>query len=91
MEWKVAEAKQRLSELLRTAAHEPQTIVSRSRAVAVVVDVGTFEQFKAWQSGQQGKTVAEAFAELRAVAGPGAALGVPRRHNRRDTFRTVRR
>ena len=39
MAWKVAEAKQRLSEVLRCAAREPQTIYSRSRPVAVVVAV----------------------------------------------------
>lgn len=89
--WNVAEAKQRLSELLRAAAREPQTILSRSRPVAVVVDAETFEEFRAWQASRRARTLAEAFEELRSVAGPtGSVLSLPRRRNRKDGFRGAR-
>jgi len=91
MKWSVAQAKQRLSELLRTSAKEPQTILSRSRAVAVVVNVESFEQFQAWQSARRARTVAEAFDELRTLAASADyAVKVPRRRNRRNAFSRVR-
>ncbi len=86
MQWSVAEAKQRLSELLRSAAKEPQTIFSRSRPVGVVVDPEVFEGFKAWQAARA-RTLAEAFDELRSLASTtGYLLPVPRRSNRKNAF-----
>lgn len=87
MVWQVAEAKQRLSEVLRSAAQEPQTIYSRSRPVAVVVAGETFEEFRAWQAERKARTVGAAFAELRSLAkGSGYVLVVPRRKDRRNAF-----
>ena len=87
MVWRVAEAKQRLSEVLRSAADEPQTIYSRSRLIAVVVAGATFEEFKAWQAERRARTVGAAFAELRSLAADsGYVLAVPRRKNRRNSF-----
>jgi prevent-host-death family protein len=90
--WNVAEAKQRLSELLRSAAKEPQTILSRARPVAVVVDPARFEEFKAWQSARRARTVAEAFEELRSLAASvDYELPLPERRNRRNAFAGARR
>lgn len=90
--WSVAEAKQRLSALLRTAAKEPQTILSRSRPVAVVVDAETFEQFKAWQAARRAPTLAEAFDELRSLAASeDYVLPRPKRRDRRNAFVGARR
>ena len=87
VKWSVAEAKQRLSELLRTAAEEPQTILSRSRPVAAVVDMKTFEEFKAWREGRLSRTIADAFGELRSLSEPtGYRLRLPGRKNRRSGF-----
>lgn len=92
MKWNVAEAKQRLSELLRSAAKEPQTILSRSRPVAVVVDAEAFEQFKAWQAARRARTLAETFDELRSLAASeGYVLPLPERRNRRNAFAWSRR
>lgn len=71
MKWNVATAKQRFSEVVRAAAEEPQPVYSRSRLVAVVVDAASFEAFRAWQARRQERTVAEAFAELRALCEEG--------------------
>lgn len=90
--WSVAQAKQRLSELLRTAAKEPQTISSRSRPVAVVVGAATFEEFKAWQAGRRAPTLAEAFDELRSLAASeDYALPLPERKDRKNPFARGRR
>jgi len=87
MAWSVAEAKQRLSELLRSAAKEPQTIENRSQPVAVVVALDAFREFAAWRAQRRARSVGEAFAELRSLAaGSGYRLVLPRRRDRRDGF-----
>jgi prevent-host-death family protein len=87
MAWSVAEAKQRLSELLRNAAKEPQTIENRSRPVAVVVAAEAFQEFETWRVQRKARSVGEAFAELRSLtAGTGYELDLPRRKDRRDGF-----
>jgi prevent-host-death family protein len=92
MAWSVTEAKQRFSELLRSATKEPQTIMSRSRPVAVVVAVDTFEEFEAWRARRKARSVGEAFAELGSLtAGSGYRLELPRRRDRHDGFSGSRR
>jgi prevent-host-death family protein len=83
--WSVAEAKQRLSEVLRNAATEPQTIKNRSRPVAVVVSADAFEEFEAWRASRSARSVGAAFAELRGLAGEsGYRLPLPPRKDRRS-------
>jgi prevent-host-death family protein len=43
MSWKVADAKQHFSEVLRRAADEPQPILNRERLVGAIVGVRDFE------------------------------------------------
>lgn len=83
MRWKVAEAKQRLSEVIRSAANEPQLIYNRGRLVAAVVDPKTLQAFESWQQKKKGISVADAFAELRRVAAEeGYELELPTRQDR---------
>ncbi len=85
--WNVAEAKRRFSELLRKAVREPQLIYSRDRLVAAVVDPGTLEAVRRWQE-REGRSVAERFAEYRAIAAEEEyALEVPARRDRTNRFR----
>jgi len=87
MAWSVAEAKQRLSELLRRAAKEPQRIENRSRPVAVVVAADTFQEFESWRARRATRSVGDAFAELRSLASEVRyRLELPRRRDRRDGF-----
>jgi len=89
MIWSVAEAKQRLSELLRSAEKEPQTIKHRSRPIAVVMALKVFEEFEAWRAQRKPRSVGEAFAELRSLAAEtGYRLELPQRRDRRDGFST---
>lgn len=65
MSWKVAEAKQRFSEVLRAAGAEPQKIFNRSRFVAAVVDGPTFEEFSRWKAQSEQRTLGDRMRELR--------------------------
>ena len=67
MRWKIAEAKQRFSEVLRSATKTPQLIFKRDTLVAAVVDAATFERFQAWRQDQRRRSVAEAFRQLREI------------------------
>ena len=87
MKWTVAEARRRFSELIRSAASEPQPIYNRQRLVGVVVDVETFEAFLRWREDQAGRSVADALEELRAICqAEGYRLEPPGRSNRDDPF-----
>lgn len=85
--WSVAEAKQRLSALLRDSVRAPQKIYNRSRLVGVVVDPLSFEKFAAWRKQYEAGNIAEALSELRSIcAEDGYRLRVPRRRNRANAF-----
>lgn len=69
MSWNIAQAKQRFSEVVRLTAEEPQVIYNRSQPVAAVIGAKDFEAFEAWKKQQKApKNLAQAFAELRALA-----------------------
>lgn len=68
MNWNVAEAKQKLSEVLRAASEEPQRIYNRQKLVAMIVDGETFEEFQRWKERSEQRTIGEEFAELRAIS-----------------------
>ncbi|MBI4757254.1 MAG: type II toxin-antitoxin system prevent-host-death family antitoxin [Betaproteobacteria bacterium] len=66
MNWSVAEAKQRLSEVVREAAHGPQIITNRERPVAALVsmeDLRLIEEARRARS----PSLAQRFAELRQI------------------------
>jgi prevent-host-death family protein len=87
MDWKVAEAKQRFSDVVRRAAKEPQLIYNRDRLVAAVIDAESFDDFKAWQKQSSQSSLANAFDELRRVAKEERyRLAVPRRKDRRNAL-----
>jgi prevent-host-death family protein len=82
--WKVADAKQHFSEVLRRAADEPQMIYNRDRPVAAVIDADSAREFLAWRSAKQRAPLAEALAQLaRICAEEDYALEVPRRDRTR--------
>lgn len=88
--WTTARAKQRLSELLRAAAREPQFIFNRDRAVAVLLDVATYEEFRDWCERRSKPSLEEAFAELRQIcAEEGYSLDTGAREDRPNPFPDV--
>lgn len=81
--WSVAEAKQRLSELLRAVRKSPQVILNRGEPVAAVIDSGEFEQFRAWRESREQRSVARVFEDLRAIAqSENYSFEVPARRDR---------
>jgi len=60
MQWRVAQAKQRLSEVLRQAAKEPQEILNREELVAVVLGKKDWKAFREWQREHGSPSLAEA-------------------------------
>jgi hypothetical protein len=87
MVWKVAEAKQRLSEVIRAAEEEPQWLYNRDRLVAAVVEPQTFQDFLAWREREQRPSIGDAFSELRRIcAEEGYTIEIPPRHDRANPF-----
>ena len=86
-QWRVAEAKEKFSEMLRRAAEAPQQIFSRDRLVTVVLGSETFERFETWNEQQDRVTLGEAFAGLRALCSEeGYVFEIPRRMDRANVF-----
>ena len=65
MRWKIGEAKQRFSEVVRRAATEPQLICNRDRVVAAVVDAESAQWMIRQNRSRQ--SIAAAFEGLRAL------------------------
>lgn len=85
--WRVAEAKEKFSEMLRRAAETPQQIFSRDRLVAVVLGPESFESFETWKDQRDRVTMGEAFAELRALCSEeGYVPEIPPRVDRANAF-----
>ena len=86
--WQVAEAKAKLSELLESAATDPQTIERRGRPVAVVLSAEAYRsamvQLQAASAEERMARFLERSAELR--AGGGVTLKIGRRTSRPSPF-----
>ncbi len=65
--WSVAKARQCFSELIRSAAHEPQRIYNRQHLVGVLIDAETFEAFQCWKDEQARRSIGAALDELREI------------------------
>jgi predicted nucleic acid-binding Zn-ribbon protein len=65
--WKTGDAKQNLSEVLRRCRQEPQEIFNRDRLVAAVISPETYEEFERWRKASQGRTLGQAFDEIREI------------------------
>jgi len=87
MRWKISEAKQNFSEVVKSAAAEPQLIFNRKRLVAAVVDGETLVAFEDWRAGRELASLADRFAKLRTlIAGEDYDLEVPERRDRANAF-----
>jgi antitoxin (DNA-binding transcriptional repressor) of toxin-antitoxin stability system len=87
MNWNIAEAKQKFSEVVRAAEGEPQWIYNRDKLVAAVVPPETLQEFLEWKTCRQRPTMAEALAKLRRICEEESySLEVPPRRNRPNPF-----
>jgi prevent-host-death family protein len=81
-QWGVAEAKQRLSEVLRAASRSPQVITNRDEPVGAVVGVALLHAVQQAQAAKK-PSLADRFVELRALcAETGCRPRWPRRRDR---------
>ena len=65
--WRVSEAKQRLSEIVRRSEAEPQKIHNRGRLVAAVVSPTALEMLDHLRERRPRCTLAGIFSEIRAI------------------------
>ncbi|MDZ8261753.1 type II toxin-antitoxin system prevent-host-death family antitoxin [Nostoc sp. ChiQUE01b] len=87
MNWRIAEAKQRFSELINAVTKEPQRIYNQNQLVAVVVKAEMFEEFLVWRKQHEKMSLADAFKELRQIAAEeDYILEVPSRQDRPSPF-----
>lgn len=87
MRWKIGQAKQRFSEVVRRAATEPQLICNRERVVAAVIDAGAVEGLQAMRARASERSIADAFEEFRTIVKQERyVLKIPPRRSRRNAF-----
>ncbi|YAF95382.1 MAG: type II toxin-antitoxin system Phd/YefM family antitoxin [Nodularia sp. CChRGM 3473] len=87
MDWRIAQAKQRFSELINAALKEPQRIYNRTQLVAVVVEAELFEEFLSWRQQREQISLADAFGELRQITTEeDYSLEAPSRQDRFNPF-----
>ncbi|RCJ31591.1 prevent-host-death protein [Nostoc minutum NIES-26] len=90
MNWRIAQAKQRFSELINAATKEPQRIYNRDRLIAVVVEAEMFEEFLSWRKQRKQLSLADAFGELRQIAvEEDYTFETPSRQDRSNSFAEV--
>ena len=76
--WSVAEARANLPEVFAAAATEPQAIFRHHEPAAIVIAPRDFVALDVGRAARERRTIADAFAALRALAGP---VALPRRRN----------
>lgn len=90
MNWKVAEAKQKFSELVKAAGDEPQWIYNREKLVAAMVPAVILKEFLDWRQRREKRTLGDAFAELRHLCEEeDYVLELPPRRDRPNPFPEV--
>lgn len=67
MTWKIGDAKQHFSEVIRDAAEEPQLIYNRDKPVAAVIASQRLAEYLAWEAAQRRPSMAERLAEARRI------------------------
>jgi len=84
--WKIAQAKQQLSKVVRLAQIEPQILQNRDEAVAAVVSAADFARFQEWQR-LSSNALSQAFERIREIAkDEDWTLAVPARTDRDNPF-----
>ena len=66
-DWKISEAKARLSEVVSHCVEEPQVLYNRSKAVAALIDMEEYEAFLKYKQSQKKPTMRELLDELHEI------------------------
>ena len=86
--WRIGEAKQRFSEVVRRSGSEPQKIYNRDRLVAAVVSPELLEEVESLRAERSSRTLGEAFSEIRELCSDeGYELDVGDRRDRESWLR----
>lgn len=75
--WKISEAKARLSELVHACEEGPQVLYNRGRPVAAVIDIQRFEDFQRNQARARQPSIAALLNELEGLNAEEADFGEP--------------
>ncbi|GBF78613.1 prevent-host-death family protein [Aphanothece sacrum FPU1] len=87
MIWRIAQAKQRFSEMIKAATKEPQLIYNREQLVVAVIEAEMFQEFLAWRDRKEKASLADAFRELhQLMAEENYILEIPSRQDRPHHF-----
>lgn len=91
MNWNIAQAKQRFSEVVKQAGEAPQLIYNRNTPVAAVIAAEELAAYQIWKESTQARSshAAEDFAQLRellAESGDSDGLDIPGRQDRPNAF-----
>ena len=82
-EWRIGEAKQSFSEVVRKAHEAPQKIFNRDRLVAAVISGELFEEIEQLTRERARKSLASLASEIREICeGEGYTIEVPERLDR---------
>lgn len=82
-DWKVAEARQQFSEVLRRSTEEPQRIYRRETLVGAVIGAELLEDFERWREERRRQTLGRRFDEVREICvAEGYALDTGERRDR---------
>ena len=65
--WKIGEAKQQFSEVVRKSGEEPQLVFNRDDLAAAVVSAEDWRAFSEWVSRSEVRSLGEVFDEARAI------------------------
>jgi prevent-host-death family protein len=68
MNWNIAQAKQRFSEVVKQAATEPQFIYNRDTPVAAVIAAEDMAEYQVWRASRRKPTLGDEFTALRRLA-----------------------
>lgn len=66
-EWKISEAKARLSEVVSHCVEEPQVLYNRKKPVAALIDMEEYEAFLEYKKSHKKPTMRELLDELHEI------------------------
>ena len=90
MEWKIAQAKEKFSQLIQEAGKEPQLIYNREKEVAAVISIDEYRDYMKLKEDYKAGSVGKQFSLLRDICqNENYTIEVPEREDRSQEFPDV--
>ena len=87
MNWKIAQAKKKFSELIHNTQKEPQFIYNRDSVVAAIISPEEYTEFQSFKKEKERQTLADFFQEIQSICREeNYIIEVPKRRNREVRF-----